>query len=132
MPAPRQPKRTVGSVIGELIKRTNTDMRRLRILEQKSDIFKTRISSLEESMLNYKKLIQKDISTINSKIAKQEERIIQIENMIKEIVKQLKRVATKSDIGGLEQLISIYNPIKSKFVTREEVKQLIEESKERD
>jgi len=132
MPVPgKQPKRTVGAVINELIKRTNTDTRRLRILEQKSDIFRTRISSLEQNILNHKKLMQKDISNINSRIAKQEERIIKIENMIKEIVKQLKRVATKSDIGGLEQLISIYNPIKSKFVTREEVEQLIENYKER-
>ena len=43
----------------------------------------------------------------------------------KEILKQLKLVATKTNVDEIKQLISIYDPIKSKFVTKEEMEKFV-------
>jgi predicted nucleic acid-binding Zn-ribbon protein len=124
MPAPR---RTVGSVLNKLIERVNSNIRRLRILEQESSIYKTRLTSAEQEIMSQRNQVMKSIKDINDKISRQEDRIAAIENTVKEIISQFKKVTTTSKIKELEELIEIYNPIKSQFVTREEVERIIEE-----
>lgn len=122
-------KRTVNSILNELIERTNSDSRRLRLLEQNNSIHKTRINILEKELLGMKKSYLKALNDFESKLENQNVQIVKIQNYIKEIVKQLKKSATKADIGGLEQLVNIFNPLTSKFVTKKEVMKMIKETK---
>lgn len=126
MPAARS-RRTVGTVLNKLIERVNSTIRRLRILEQESSIYKTRINAVEEGMLNLRNQMSKSFQEVSGKITKLDERMGVIENTLKEIIAQLKKVTTTTKIKELEQLIEIYNPIKSQFMTREEVDRMIEE-----
>ena len=130
MPAPKKRKRTLGDVINQLVEETNSDMRRLRVLEQNAEILGNRINSIEQNVLGKDKQMKSSISDLQSKINGLDRRLTQIEATMKEIVKQIKLTATKSDLSGLEELIELYNPIKSKFMTREEVERLIEENRE--
>jgi len=54
-----------------------------------------------------------------------------MESLIWEVVKSMKRFSLVSDVKKLEQLIDIYSPLKSEFVTREEVERLLEEAAEK-
>ncbi|MEM5797918.1 MAG: hypothetical protein QXP39_00520 [Candidatus Aenigmatarchaeota archaeon] len=120
-------KLTVRDILNELIERTNTDTRRLRVLEEKADTFATRADNMEASLFEQKKSMTNMARELNDRISQIEDRIAKIETTVKEIVEQLKRVATTSKIRELEELIEIYNPLKSQFITKQEVERMIEE-----
>jgi len=127
MPAER---RTVGSVLNKMIDRVNSNIRRLRILEQESSIFKTRLTSNEQEVMAQRNQLNRAVKDMGDKIARLENRISGIEQTIKEIIDQFKKVATASKIKELEEMIEIYNPIKSQFATKEEIRRMIEEGLE--
>lgn len=113
------------AIINELVDRTNSDIQRLRVLEQRNDILTSRSNVIEKEILNINRNIQRttlNMETINKKT---EERINKNDAMLREVVKQIKKLATTSKIIELEQLIEIYNPLKSQFVTKEEVQRMI-------
>lgn len=126
MPAPRQ-KRTVGSVLNKLIQRVNTDTRRLRLLEQENVINKTRIEVMEKNILSDKKHDQKTVQELEQKIITVEDTLATMGLTIKEIINEIKKLASTTKVKELEHLIDIYNPIKSEFITKEEALHLIEE-----
>ncbi|MEE9323135.1 MAG: hypothetical protein V3U72_01185 [Candidatus Aenigmarchaeota archaeon] len=114
-------------IMGDLINRVNENVRRLRVIEQRIQAIDTRINSVEQNFLSYNKNIQKSFSERDSKISNLEDRVSKIETVSKEILKQLKLVATKSNVEEIKQLISIYDPLKSKFVTNEEMERFVGE-----
>ena len=126
MPAQSQ-KRTVGSVLNKLIQRVNTDTRRLRILEQENVIIKTRIETEEKNSLSERKHAQKNFLELEKKITKIEDNLAMIEKTMKDIINEIKKLATNTKLKELENLIDIYSPLKSEFITREEAQHLIDE-----
>ncbi len=114
-------------IMVDIINRVNENVRRLRVIEQKIRAIDTRISSVEQNMVLYNKNIQKSLSDRDSKISSLEERMLKIETTSKEILKQLKLVATKANVEEIKQLISLYDPLKSNFVTKEEMGRFVEE-----
>lgn len=96
------------AIINELVDRTNSDIQRLRVLEQRNDILTSRSNVIEKEILNINRNIQRttlNMETINKKT---EERINKNDAMLREVVKQIKKLATTSKIIELEQLIEIY------------------------
>ncbi len=126
MPASEK-KRTVQSVINELVERTNSTTQRLRVLEQRTESTDSRMTSMEKDVLENKSELKKMISGLEKKLSLADERNSTIENTLKEMVTQMKRLATNADVRGLQELIDIYNPLKSNFLTREEAERMIEE-----
>ena len=120
--------KTLHAVINELVERVNSNIQRLRVLEQSSDSVVTRTNSLEQNYLQLKKDLQKQISEINKSISKLDERITKIETTLKEVIEYVKKLPTTSKIKELEEMIEIYNPIASKFVTKEEVLSLMKKN----
>ena len=127
----QQPKRTVQSVINDLIGRVNTDTRRMRIIEQELNILKPRIAAIEQNVSEQRKAINASISELGAKVARAEDKVSRMESLLGEVVKGMKRFALVSEVKKLEQLIEIYSPLKSEFVTNEEVERLIEEAVEK-
>ena len=119
--------RTVHSVINEVVDRVNDNTRRLRTLEQRSQIIATRMNSVEKEMLRMNKNIHNLVSGLENRIKKQDDKVFQNETTIKEIIKQIKKLATGTKISELEELLEIYNTHKSQFVSREEVERIIDE-----
>jgi hypothetical protein len=113
------------AIINELVDRTNSDIQRLRVLEQRNDILTSRSNAIEKEILNISRNMQKIMLNIETKNKRMEERIKKNDVMLREVVKQMKKLATTSKITELEQLIEIYNPLKSQFVTKEEVQRMI-------
>ena len=122
----KQPKRTIRTIIRELVDRTNSDTARIRVLEQEKDIVKTRMDSIEQNLISQKRQTDKTLSELNAKIEKTNKRMLQIESTLKEMIKEIKKLATTSKIKELESLVEIYNPLKSQFMTREEAERMIE------
>ena len=120
-------RRTVGSVLNKVIERVNSTIRRLRILEQEMSIYKTRTTSLEEEILTQRTQINKAMKEVDEKISGLEERFAKSESVLREVIEQLKKTTTAAKIKELEELIDIYNPLKSQFTTREEVQKMINE-----
>jgi len=122
----KQPKKTLRTIIRELVERTNTDTARIRVLEQEKDIMKSRADSVEQTLIRQKKQTDKAFSELENKTEKMDRRVVQIETTLKDIIKEIKKLATTSNIKKLENLVDIYNPLKSQFITREEAERLIE------
>ena len=122
----KQPKKTLRTIIRELVERTNTDAGRIRILEQESDIVKSRTDSVEQAMIGQKKATDKALIDLDKRIEKMNKRTVQIESTLKELIKEIKKLATTSKISELETLVDIYNPLKSQFITKEEAERMIE------
>lgn len=114
-------------IITDLINRVNENVRRLRVIEQKMMAINTRINSVEQNLVSYNKNMQKSLSDRDVRISGLEDRLGKVETTAKEILKQLKLVATKTNVEELKQLISIYDPIKSKFVTKGEMDKFVQE-----
>jgi ABC-type phosphate transport system auxiliary subunit len=114
-------------IASELINRVNENIRRLRVLENRVKALDNRINSMEQNTLVQSRNLQKSLSERDIKITNLEEGLRKTEMTMKEILKQLKFVATKSDVEELKHFVDIYNPLKSKFVTIEEVENMINE-----
>lgn len=113
------------AIINELVDRTNSDIQRLRVLEQRNDILTSRSNVIEKEIININRNIQRIMLNTETGNKKTGERIKKNDAMLREVVKQMKKLATTSKIIELEQLIEIYNPLKSQFVTKEEVQRMI-------
>lgn len=112
-------------IINQLVERVNNDAKRLRVLEQRNGVIESRLNSIEQILTgNYKEFI-KVMKLQEKSITGLGDNIREAEVKISEIVRQFKRVATKAEVKTLQNLLEIYNPIKSNFVTREELKGLL-------
>jgi uncharacterized protein YaaN involved in tellurite resistance len=114
-------------IISDLINRVNENVQRLRVIEQRMQAIDARINSDEQSLLSLNKNLQKSLAERDARIAAIEEKVEKIETAYKEILKQLKTAATKSSVDELRELVSIYDPLKSSFVTKEEMERFVEE-----
>ena len=111
-------------IINQLVERVNNDAKRIRVLEQRNGVIESRLNSIEQTLTgNYKEFI-KVMKLQEKSIAGLGDKIMETERKISEIVRQFRRVATKAEVKTLQNLLEIYNPIKSNFVTREELKNL--------
>ena len=115
------------NVLVDIINRVNENVRRLRVIEQKLQATESRINSLEQNMVSYNKNMQKAFSERDGKITVLDNRLAKMETTSKEILKQLKLVATKANFEEVKQLISLYDPLKSSFVTKEEMERFVDE-----
>ena len=111
----------------ELVTRINTNTRRIRTLEQRHEGTEGRISSLEEKVIEELSNLKKRFDQISQDIDKLSENIGELRSEFLKMTKNLEKTARKTELKELESLIELYNPIKSRFVSREEVERLIEE-----
>jgi CII-binding regulator of phage lambda lysogenization HflD len=122
----KQP-RTISTILNEVIERVNDDTQRLRVLEQSSESLLSRMNMLEQAMLQNRKESQKNLGETAAKISALDERLAKSENTVKEIISHMKKLVTESQLKELEGLVDIYNPVKSNFVTREELERMLGE-----
>ncbi len=116
---------TLHSIINELVDRTNTDTQRIRSLESWEKALNLRIESIEREILNINGNLQKTASDLDSGLRKRDQGITELRNIIKEVVKQLRRTVSTERVKELEAMLELYNPIKSNFITREEAQQML-------
>jgi hypothetical protein len=127
----KQPqKKTLKAVLHELVERSNTDNARIRVLEQENDILKSRSKSFDQDLLSMKKYFDSSLNSLRKDIEKNSKKTMDTESTLKQLIKEIKKLATTSKIKELEALVDIYNPLKSQFMTKEEVERMIEKKLE--
>jgi DNA-binding FrmR family transcriptional regulator len=125
------PATTPEAKINELYQMDSENKRRLRDVEQRLAAVDNSIKRVEAGLLEVKSKVLDLSGFAKSDKAGLETKIKAIENIINDIINNMKRLAEKSEIVGLKELIDIYNPVKSQFITRTEVENLIEEKTDR-
>ncbi|MBI4176143.1 MAG: hypothetical protein HY518_02985 [Candidatus Aenigmarchaeota archaeon] len=119
--------KTVKSVLNELIDRSNDQIMRMRLIEQRGKGLAFRVNALEQDILQEKKKISKALDDFSGRLSSMDSRVGKMETMMKEIVEQMKRFVTQAKLQEIENLLDIYNPVKSQFITKAEVEEMIEE-----
>ncbi len=112
-------------IMAELVRRMNEHGRRIRSLEERSSLIEGRLRSMQDTILRNTEDRKNQLNKINEKLKELNTDMLKINNELLKVNKNLERTARKSQIKELESLISMFNPLKSKFITREEVKRLL-------
>lgn len=115
---------------GELITRINDNTRRIRIIEQRLDGIGSRIDALNQKIIDEMDSLKKGFDRIFVDVKEISDNLTKIRAEILKINKNLDKTARKAEVKELESLLDLYNPIKSKFVTMDQVKRFIEEKVE--
>jgi hypothetical protein len=126
----RQP-RTISTILNEVIERVNNDTQRLRILEQSSESILSRMNTLEQAALQSRRESQKNTEGLAIKLTDLEDRVARTEDTMKEVVDHMKKLVTESRLKEVEEEVDIFNPVKSNFVTKEELQKILAERGER-
>ena len=119
----------VQSVIAELIRRLNDSSKRLRLVEQKTLSVEAGVANIDQSVLEQFKQVKASMDKLNARIEDLGNRMSKLEDDARKMSKQLERTATKTELRGMQGFIDLINPMKSEFITRAEVKRMLEDYK---
>lgn len=119
----------VQSVIAELIRRLNDNSKRLRLVEQKTISAEAGVANIDQSVLEQFKQVKSYMDKLNAKIEDLGNRISKLEDDSRKMSKQLERTSTKTELREVQGFIDLINPMKSEFITRAEVKRMLEDYK---
>ncbi len=119
----------VQSVIAELIRRLNDNSKRLRLVEQKTLNAEAGVANIDQSVLEQFKQVKSYTDKLNVKIEDLGNRISKLEDDSRKMSKQLERTSTKTELREVQGFIDLINPMKSEFITRAEVKRMLEDAK---
>ena len=115
---------TFGNEISNMV---NTNTRRIRTLEQRLSGTELRVGALEEKIIDEIDNLRKSFEQISVDIRAVTDNLSEIRSEILKINKNLDKTAKKAELKELETLLDIYNPIKSRFTTKDEVARIIED-----
>jgi len=123
-------ERDVQAILTELVRRENETSRRLRALEERSSLTEMRASTLQDSFLKMNEERKTFNEKLNERLINIENSILRIDNELVKINKILEKMAKKTELKEIENMLSFFNPLKTNFVTREEVERMIEQKGE--
>ncbi|MEM5813018.1 MAG: hypothetical protein QXU71_01505 [Candidatus Aenigmatarchaeota archaeon] len=103
--------------------------RRVRVLETKFEQLIEKINLLEKSILEVKNDLKIYINFNNSRFQENNSKIEVLEKEIENIKSYIQELVSKSEIEKLKTIIDLFNPLKSNFVTREELEEILNEFK---
>ncbi|MBI2134372.1 hypothetical protein HYU09_00130 [Candidatus Woesearchaeota archaeon] len=104
--------------------------RRLRVLEESFTNLRRVLQVTEQNMLDKNRIFTTEIRTIVSDISDMKKEINDIKEKIMELVKELQTAAKRDEVKVLEKYINLWNPVK--FVTQNEVEQIVKEMLDRE
>jgi len=110
-----QRKKRAAPIINEIVGRVNDNTKRLRLLEERERLLTSRISSMDESIIDKIKSLDNSIRELDLKITAMDEKTTTLQNTLKEVVKQLRFLARKSEVKKLEETLKIFDPLKSQL-----------------
>jgi phosphate starvation-inducible protein PhoH len=118
-------ERDVQAILTELVRRENESSRRLRALEERSSLTEMRASTLQDSFLKISEEKRVFNDKINERLTSIENSILRIDNDLIKINKNLEKMAKKTELKEIENMLSFFNPIKTNFVTKEDVERML-------
>jgi hypothetical protein len=119
--------RDIEAVLTELVRRANETTRRLRALEERDSNIEIRLGTVQDFVLKITEERKVTNESINERLTNIENDIIRINNELLRINKNIEKMAKRTELKELENILSIYSPIKTNFVTKGEVERMMEE-----
>lgn len=110
-------------ILQELVRRSNDEARRLRELEQRSQILEGKTSSLEGMLLEKMKRIDAKFAEIEVSIKNLSDDLLRIGNNLDKINKQLAHFAMRRDVKEIEKMFDLLSPAKQ-LSTKKEIQEL--------
>ena len=98
-------------------------------LIQRINGLESRLGSLEETIIEKIGDLKSNFDRLGVDIEGLTERHQKMEMEMLKMLKEVGKAARKAELSKLESLIEIYNPVKSMFVTKEEVQKMIDEKR---
>ncbi len=118
-------ERDVQAILTELVRRENESSRRLRALEERSSLTEMRAGTLQDAFLKMSEDKKISSDKLNERLTGIENNMLRLENEMIKINKMLEKMAKKPELKELENMLSFFNPIKTNFVTRDEVQRMM-------
>jgi uncharacterized phage infection (PIP) family protein YhgE len=109
------------------VRRSNEDARRLRALEQRLDAMESRINSFENSNIDRVKKNNAKFAEFDVSIRSINDELLKMTNNLDKINRQIGKFARKQDLKEIENMLDLISPIRQEFVTKQELKEEIEE-----
>ena len=104
--------------------------RRLRVLEEGFTNLRRVLQVTEQNMLDKNRMFTTEIRTIASDISDMKKELNDVKERILELVKEMQTSAKREEVKVLEKYINLWNPVK--FVTQNEVEQIVKEMLEKE
>jgi uncharacterized protein YoxC len=115
----------------EMLRTSHESKRRIRVLEQDVDAVRSRLNAIEEKMIEDMGNIKKWLDQLSSDVNEVSKSLKDINSNILRINKDLDKKARKTELRELESLLEIYSPIKSHFITKDQVERMMLEGKKK-
>lgn len=122
-------KKPVGVPDIELVRRVNDNARRIRVIEQRLDVIDSRIKGIEERVIDEMSILKNGFDQLALDVKELTKEIKEVRSNMLKFSQSLEKSAKKSEIKEIESLLDLYSPIKSRFVTREELERILEDRK---
>ena len=120
-------EKDVQTILNELVRRANESTRRLRALEERSSLIETRISSMQDSLLRDFEERRTFAEGIALKLKDFDTNLLRINTELERINKNMDKMAKRTELKEIENILTIFNPLRTNFITKEEVERMIEE-----
>jgi uncharacterized protein YoxC len=114
----------------ETVRRINDNTRRIRIIEQRLDVIDSRIKGIEEKIIDEMNVLKVTFDQLRQDVKDLSNEIKTMRGNMLKFEQNLEKAAKKSELKEIESLLELYNPIKSRFVTRDELDRILEKRKE--
>lgn len=122
-------KKPMGIENVELVRRVNDNARRIRMIEQRLDVVDSRIKGIEERIIDEMSILKNGFDQLALDVKELTKEIKEVRGNMLKFSQSLEKTAKKSEIKEIESLLDLYNPIKSRFITREELERILEDRK---
>lgn len=126
MPTPKD----LQTMLDEIVRRLNEHGRRVRVLEERNRAIESKLGSAEDMILRNAENARLKTEEVLSAIREMDARVMKIENDVSKIARDMGKTVKKAEVLELENLLSLYNPLRSAFMTRDEVERMMKEKKE--
>ncbi|MEM1687409.1 MAG: hypothetical protein QXV63_00915 [Candidatus Aenigmatarchaeota archaeon] len=99
----------------------------LKFLEQRIIKLELELKTLNENFEKYRKTVIEEIDKFKKENLSLKNLIDSLNLEIEKIRLELKKKADLAEVKEIKELLNLFNPLKSTFVTKEEVKRIVNE-----
>lgn len=114
-------------MLNNVVGRVNDNSKRVRELEENIRNLKEQLNSLQTESIKQKKTIIENDTSAKSTIKQILDRLANLEVDIDKIHREIRELVPRREFKETENYLDLINPITTKFVTRKEVEEMIEE-----
>ncbi|MBW2995076.1 hypothetical protein KY312_01885 [Candidatus Woesearchaeota archaeon] len=105
----------------------NNVSRRLRIVEERYASLREQIRFTDQSFLNSKQKMQKEIKAADNELGELHTQIMEMKEKIDNLLKELSLFAKEEDLKVIQKYIDIWEPVQ--FVTRKEAADMVKQAR---